>query len=124
MEYPYNANYYNGKNLFKYIKGKKFDVTQGGEDNCDYAIDKDLVAFFGVDIIGGEIGDTACLKVFSGETELNKFGCGVNISKDFYRFESRFMSELPRGITIRIEYKSISNKSIGINFIMDDMRNP
>lgn len=119
-----------GKKLYKRIHGKTFNVNQGS-NTILYTIPYDIVKISGLHIVNCEALDMCNFKVLDSENgkittvpnyQLNQFGFDVVLPKDFYSYESEYPSDIVKDLQIKIEYVSISNKTIGINFIMNEVK--
>lgn len=120
----------NGKNLFRREHGIQEAVVDGSNEIL-FTIPYNWVKITGIEVIGGELLDSASVYVldsdsgtYSGEANkvLNQFGFDTNISKDFYRFESSYDADLHLNMQIKIVYNSISDKTIGINFTLNELK--
>lgn len=118
------------KKLYARFNGQQFTCAIGA-NTFDYTISYAWVKMVGLELIGGELGDTASLKVidtalgtYSGVPNytLNQFGYAVNVAKDFYARASQFDSDLYPGMIIRLEYSSISAKTIGVNYLINEVK--
>jgi hypothetical protein len=119
------------KNLFARNTGKRFSVSSGVTTECNYTATFPYVKMIGLECIGGEVGDYAELRVYdtasgtySGVPNalLNQFGYELNIAKDYYKRESPFDSDVYAGMVLKITYYSVSNKTIGINYLMNEVK--
>lgn len=122
----------NGKKLYTRVHGIQISVS-GAPDNIDFVIPYDNCKLTGLEIIGGNLGDTVNLKVLDTPTgtisgvadyTLNQFGFDVNISKDFYRRDSAYDADLIKDMKIRIEYDSIATLPVPvyINLILHEVK--
>ena len=118
------------KNLFARNTGKQFAVTTGSNDLV-YTATFPWVKMIGLECIGCEIGDYAELRVYdtpagtySGVANalLNQFGYTLNMAKDYYSRVSPFDADVYIGMVLKITYTSISNKTIGINYLMNEVK--
>jgi hypothetical protein len=126
-------SFYSGttlKKLYARFTGQQFALSIGA-NTCDFTMAYPWVKMVGLELIGGELGDTASLKVidtalgtYSGVPNytLNQFGYVVNVAKDFYARASQFDSDLYPGMIIRLEYTSISAKTIGVNYLINEAK--
>lgn len=119
-----------GKKLYSRVTGNKYVCTTG-INVLEYTITHNQVKFNELELIGGEIGDTVCLKVLDTVTgsyttvpnyQLNQFGFNVNVGKDFYSRSSNYDADLFIGMRIVVEYDSISSKEVGINFVIHEVK--
>jgi hypothetical protein len=121
----------NGKSLFKRFTGTSFSLTSGANvllwTQSAYA----LVKFLGIEVINGEVGDTCNVFILDTATgtysgvpnyTLNQFAFNANIASEFYKHVSEYDSDMFQGLQIKIEYTSVSNKTIYINFNMNEVK--
>lgn len=127
---PFASKSYGTKKLYARNTGKQFTLTAGSNDLV-YTATFPWVKFSALECIGGEIGDYGELRVYDNASGtysgvanalLNQFGYTLNIAKDFYKRESPFDADLYIGMVLKITYYSISNKTIGINYIMNEVK--
>ena len=118
------------KNLFKRIHGIQSSVVIG-LNTIDFVIPYNNCKMNGVQIIGASIGDTIDFEVydtpaglFSGvpNAKLTQFGFGVCIAKDFYSYHSEYDSDVPKDIKLRVKFTSVAIATIGINFLLNELR--
>jgi hypothetical protein len=118
------------KNLFARNTGKQFGVTTGSND-LNYTATFAWVKMIGLECIGAEIGDYAELRVYDSPAGtysgvpnalLNQFGYTLNLAKDYYVRTSPFDSDVYAGMVLKITYNSISDKTIGINYLMNEVK--
>ena len=120
----------NGKKLFARTTGFQATLTAGA-NVVNYTVTYPWVKVTGIEIIGCEALDVVQLKVFDTNTgtystipdcQLNQFGYTVNLPKDFYSRTSSFDADLYVGMIIKIEYTSISAKTVGFNLILNEVK--
>lgn len=120
----------NGKNLFKREHGAQY-VLEAGSNELLFSIPYVWAKIIAVEVIGGETLDFASLYVldtpvgsFSGIPNyvLNQFGFDLNIAKDYHYRRSEFDADLYLYMTIKIAYNSVSAKTVGINFILNEVK--
>jgi hypothetical protein len=118
------------KNLFKRVVGIRSDLTSG-DNTVLYTETFALVKFMALEVVGGEIGDYVSLYVldtttgtFTGDPnhQLNQFGFTANVAKDFYQHKSEFDADVYAGLQIKLVYHSVSAKTIGVNFVMNEVK--
>jgi len=129
----------NGKNLFRRVIGIRSGQCTPPDENgvlqptvMEWTVPFAWVKFLGVEFIGAEIGDYADFTVHDTATgtyfnagakfQLNKFGFSTNLAKDFYVQRAEFDADLYMGMIIRITLFSISDKSVAVNFIMNEAK--
>ena len=123
------------KKLFQRVEGAEFAVTISGNPNIlNFTIPYVSCKFTGLEILGGESGDKVKLNILDTDTGtvstvpnyvLNTFGGKhglVNISPDFYVRESRYDADLFIGLKISVEYTSISDKTVYINYVLHELK--
>lgn len=134
MEPPFAAKtlLINGvkKNLFARNTGKQFGVTTGSNE-LSYTATFAWVKMVGLECMGAELGDYAELRVYDSPAGtysgvpnalLNQFGYTLNLAKDYYARTSPFDSDVYAGMVLKITYVSVSNKTIGINYLMNEVK--
>lgn len=118
------------KKLFARNTGQQYAVTAGA-NVLTYTATYPHVKVIGVEVVGCEALDTGSMKVYDDASGtysgvpnalLNQFGYTINLPKDFYRREAAFDADLYQNMVIKIEYNSVSNKTVGINFIMNELK--
>lgn len=118
------------RKLFARNTGQQYSCAIG-ENNLDYTATYPWVKVLGVEVVGCENGDHADFLVYDTPTGtysgypnvlLNQFAYDVNMPNGFYERVSRFDADLYAGMKIRIIYHSVSAKTIGINYIMDEVK--
>ena len=119
-----------GKKLFARNHGKTQTLT-AGTNTIDFSIPYPQVKFNELELIGGELGDKVSLKILDDASgtyttvpnyQLNQFGFGVYVSKDYYNRASNYDADLFSGMRVVIEYDSISAKDIYINYILHEVK--
>lgn len=103
----------------------KLSTTLGGQyitikPHCVLRLDG--LEITGVEVVGASIGDTCDLEIWYGNTKLNQFGFGVFLAKDFYSHHSEYDSDIPQGLKIKVVYHSVSEKTVGINLILNELK--
>lgn len=118
------------KSLFKRVVGVQQALTVG-DNTILYTETFPWVKFMAIEVIGGEIGDYVSLYIldttsgaYSGvpNYQLNQFGFSANIAKDFYEQKSAFDADVYAGLQIKVAYHSMSAKTVGINFVMNEVK--
>lgn len=118
------------KKLFSRNTGKQYAVTTGNND-LFYTVNFPWLKITGVECIGAETLDTAELRVYDTATGtysgvpnymLNQFGFTLNMAKDYYSRTAPFDADIYSGMVIKITYNSVSNKTIGVNYLMDEVK--
>lgn len=118
------------KKLYARNTGKQFTLSVGSNDLI-YTATYPWVKMIGLECIGGEALDYGELRVYDNASGtysgvanalLNQFGYTLNIAPNFYRRESPFDADLYAGMVLKITYTSVSAKTIGINYIMNEVK--
>ena len=118
------------KSLFKRVVGIKATLAIGN-NTVLYTETFPWVKFIGIEFFGSELGDSASLYVLDSATgqltgvanyQLNQFGFTANLAKDFYVQKSEFDADLYAGLQIKILYNSMTAKTVGINFVMNEVK--
>lgn len=90
-----------------------------------------LAQVYEVEVIGGETGDYVDFKVLdkhvsplygTPDAVLNQFGFAVNVAKDYYTREGKFPATVPQNLQFQMSYYSMSAKTIGVNFILHEVK--
>ena len=118
------------KKLYARTVGFQQALSTGAND-VSYTATYPWVKLTGVEAINCEaldyvnfmVHDTAA-GTYSGYPNalLNQFGFSVNLAKDFYRRIADFDADLYVGMVVKIEYTSVSAKTVGFNFIMNEVK--
>ncbi len=117
------------KTLYQRVCGIQ-SVLAAGVNTISYTIPFSWVRFFGVELLNGEALDYTDFKIFdtaggaySGvpNAQLNQFGYAANVSKDYYIKTANFDADLYIGMIIKLTYTSTSAKTIGLNFLMNEV---
>jgi hypothetical protein len=122
----------NGKKLYTRVHGVSASVS-GAPDNIDFVVPYNNCKLTGIEIVGGNLGDTCNLKILDTPTGtisgvpdyvLNQFGFDVNVGKDYYKRESSYDADLIKDLKIRVEYDSAATLPIPvyINFILHEVK--
>lgn len=120
----------NGKKLFSRVHGVEFSVTTGS-NNCEFSIPYPAVKFNELEIINAEIGEKATLTIKDDSNgtyttipnyTLNTFGNAVNIAEKYYKRKSDYDADLYLNMVIHINYTSLSNKTIYVNYILHEVK--
>ena len=127
---PFASKTLGTKRLFKRINGISQEVLIGTNEII-FSIPYNWVKITGLEVINGEALDSVSLYVLDtpGGTystipnyNLNQFGVNVNVSKDYYSYKSEFDADLYKDMQIKIVYTSLSEKIIGINLILNEVK--
>lgn len=117
----YASKVFGDRKLYKRVHGQQALCAQG-VNTIDFAIPYEQVKITALEVTNSEALDYCSFEVFAGANKLNQFGFNVNLPKDFYRHQSPFDADLFLGLTVRITYYSQTQKTIGINYDMDEVK--
>lgn len=118
------------KKLYARNTGIQATLTTGSND-ITYTATYAWVKFIGIEVVNCEALDTAELRVYdtaqgtySGYANalLNQFGYTMNMPAGFYEKQSPFDADLYQGMVMKVTYTSLSNKTLGINLIMNEVK--
>lgn len=118
------------KNLYARFTGIQFDVVEGS-NTLTYTATYAWSKLIGVEALNCEALDTVNFKVYDTPTGtysghanilLNQFSYTLNLPKDYYMRLAQFDADLYVGMIIEITYVSKSNKRIGINFLLNEVK--
>lgn len=135
---PFADKKVDDKKIFQRIDGAELAVTTENNDTSanylEFSVPYASCKLTGVEVIGGSLGDKVKLKILDTAVgtvstipkhELNIFGgktSKVNVAKDFYVRESSYDADLFAGLFIKIEYTTVSNKTVYFNFVMHELK--
>lgn len=118
------------KKLYARNMGVQPALTAGA-NQIDYTITFPWVKVIGIEIIGAEVLDYTDLKVLDAASSpymgtpsavLNQFAYANNIGPNFYSRMAHFDADIYQNMVIRLDYTSVSAKTIGINFILIEVK--
>ena len=127
---PFASKQIGTKKLYKRATGKQFSL-QNGINILTFTIPYAWVKITGLEIINGESLDTVNLYIlddthgtYSGtpNATLNQFAYTLNITKDFHSYASEFDADIYGGMQVKLEYYSMSTKTVGVNFILNEVK--
>ena len=117
------------KKLFAANAGIKSAVV-AGSNVIDYTVTLPWVKMIGAEVINSEALDTVSFFVhdtalgsYSGVQNkmLSQFANNQNVPKDYYNYSSVYDADLYLGMVIRVIYWSNSAKTIGLNFLLNEV---
>ena len=120
----------NGKKLYKREHGIQ-QTLSAGSNNIIFTVPYPWVKIIGIELVGGEALDIVDLNIldstagtYSGvpNYKLNQFGFSVNVAPGFYEEVCNYDADLYYGMQIKLVYNSISAKTIGINFNLNEVK--
>lgn len=118
------------KKLYARNTGFQQALTQGS-NVIEYSLTYPWCKILGVEIVGAETLDYCDFEVYDNaqgtysgvpNQKLNQFAYSVNIPKDYYIRLSQFDADIYQGMVIKVTYNSVSAKTIGINLIMNEVK--
>ena len=118
------------KKLYTRATGKTFSLAVG-DNTLDFTVIFDVMKFNGVEIDKAEAGEKINLKVLdtaagllSGVPNyvLNQFGYDINLPDGHYRLMSAYDADLIKDLQIRIEYNALSARTIGVNYMLHELK--
>lgn len=118
------------KKLYARNTGVQQALT-AGSNVISYTLTYPWVKIIGVEVINAEALDYVDLKVkdtaagtYSGVPNytLNQFAYAHNVPKDYYIRMAQFDADIYVGMVLEITYYSISAKTVGINWIMNEVK--
>lgn len=121
----------NGKSLFKRFTGISQPLTSGSNTFSWTQSIFPWVKFLGLEVLGGELGDTCDLYVLDTSTGtysgypnavLNRFAFSANIAPNYYKHISEYDADMFQNLQIKFVYNSISSKTLYINFDMNEVK--
>lgn len=119
------------KKFYARNTGLQQDLTVGSNEIV-YTISYPWVKIIGIEVINSEALDTAELRVYDNPSGtysgvpnamLNQFGYTLNMSAGFYARNSPFDADLYAGMVLKVTYVSVSAKRIGMNIILNEVKN-
>lgn len=106
-------------------------VLAAGANQIDFTITYPWCKILGIEAINAEALDYTDLKIIDRNVNpylgvpdavLNQFAFANNIAPNFYIRLAQFDADLYEGMIIRFNYNSVSAKTIGINFILYEVK--
>lgn len=121
---------FDGKKLYKRVVGIRNAIVTGS-NVINWSNSFPWVKFMEIQFFNCQVGDYVDLEVYDdalgtystvANYKLNQFGFTANLSDAFYSHKSEFDADIYYGIIIRMTYHSISDKTVGINFVMNEVK--
>ncbi len=118
------------KNLFKRGHGIT-KVCAIGENETIFVVNYAWAKITALEIINGSVGDTVSLFVLDSTVGtytsisnyvLNQFAYNLNVAEKFYSKKSEYDADLYAGMQIKIVYNSVNEKTIGLNFDLNEVK--
>lgn len=118
------------KKLYARNVGSQYDVIIG-TNTLTYTATYAWAKMLGVEAINCSALDTVDFKVlddsngtYSGHPNLvlQQFAYTLNLPKDYYQRFSQFDADIYAGMVIQMTYNSVSNKTIAINFLLNEVK--
>lgn len=122
--------FFRGMRIYRRLHGIQATLVQGS-NTIIWSVPYNWAKITSVQIIGGETLDFASLIVLDSPTgtisgipnfTLNQFGFSANISAGFFESKSKYDADLYKDLQIKIEYNSVSAKTVGFNFVLDEVK--
>lgn len=125
------------KSLYKRHTGIQSQVYVATPTDIFFTIPYAQCKIVGASVIGGESLDSVNLYILDTDTntysqapvgvvgpnyKLNQFGFNVNVSKDYFQNISQYDADLYIGMKIKITYISKSDKIVGINLDIHEVK--
>lgn len=116
-------------NLYARFTGQQYSLAIGA-NTLQYTATYPWSKLIGVECINCEALDTVnfmiydtSLGTYSGHPNalLNQFSFSLNLPKDFYQRMAQFDADIYQGMIITMIYNSQSAKTVGINFLIDQV---
>ncbi len=127
---PYSTNAYGTKNLYVTITGIQ-ETLIAGTNTITYTVPYIEALISGVTVVNCEVLDIVSFSVLDSTTGtysgtanavLNQFGYNVNLPADQYEYQAPYTAVLHENMQIQLTYTSVSAKTIGVNFILNQVR--
>ena len=128
---PFASKIIGTKKLFKRVHGIQATLTASSNTDVIFVIPYAWAKITGLEVIGGETLDHINLFILDTSSgtystypnaPLNQFGFNVNSAKDYYNHSSEYDADLYQNMQIKVSYTSISAKTVGINFILNEVK--
>lgn len=116
--------------IYRRVHGTQATLMQG-VNTVLFTIPYDWAKITRVEVVGGENLDIASFYVLDTPTgtvsgipdfTLNQFGFDVNIAAGFYESTSKYDADLYGNFRLKIVYTSVSAKTVGFNFVLDEVK--
>lgn len=127
---PFAAKTFGSKKLYARNTGMQ-QALSIGSNVITHTIGYPWVKLIGAEIVNGtpldyidfEVYDTAG-GTYSGvpNAKLNQFGFTINVSPGYYCREVPYDADLYAGMILKMTYNSVSEKTIGVNLIMNEVK--
>jgi hypothetical protein len=118
---PFGSKRVKEGSLYTRMHGVQYAID-AGVNTIEFPIPYVQCKISGVEFVNSEDLDTVSLEVYMGTTKLNQFGFSVNLTKEMYKYESNYDADLFAGLKLVIQYTSLSAKTIGINYILHEVK--
>lgn len=118
------------KKLYARFTGIQSELSTG-DNEISHTVTYPWAKVIGIEVINCEALDTASLKVYdnalgsySGTPNLllNQFSFDLNLCDNYYQRIAQFDADIYQGMVIKVEYNSISEKTIGINILFNEVK--
>ena len=118
------------KKLYRRVHGFQSTLT-AGSNTILFTVPYNWCKITGMQVTNSEALDYVDLYILDSTTgtysgvanyQLNQFGFTVQCSKDFYKNHSQFDADLYLNMQIKAVYYSQSAKTIGVNYILNEVK--
>lgn len=131
---PFGAKTFVHNGVLKKLYARNTGVQQAlsvGSNTISFPMTYAWAKIIGVEVINADALDYVDLKVkdtaagtYSGVPNyvLNQFAYSHNIPKDYYIRTAQFEADIYVGMIIEVTYTSVSAKTVGLNFIINEVK--
>lgn len=118
------------KKLFARFTGFQTTLTTGSNE-INHTVIYPWAKIIGIEVINCSALDTASLKIYDNDLGsysgvpnllLNQFSFDLNMPDGFYQRQAQFDADIYQGMVIKIDYTSVSDKTIGINILYNEVK--
>lgn len=131
---PYGSKTITVSGATKKLYARNVGIQQAlsaGSNTITYTASYAWVKMLGVEAINCEALDTVSFKVYDNASGtysgypnllLNQFSFSLNLPKDYYLRMANFDADVYAGMVIKVEYTSVSAKTVGLNFLFNEVK--
>jgi hypothetical protein len=118
------------KRLYKRIHGVQVNLIQGNNEIL-FTIPYSWCKITGLQLVNGKVLDYCDFQVLDSTTGtysgvpnklLNQFTFSYNVAPVFHEYISSYDSDVYMGMQLRATYNSTDDKTVGINYILDEVK--
>ena len=126
---PFSSKTLPGHKLYFRGTGSQYSLN-AGSNILSYVIPYNWVKFTGIEVINAESLDQISVSILDTATgtyssvpnyNLNQFAFSINVGPGQWRYETPYDADLYQGVVVSITYTSVSAKTLGINFIFNQV---